>query len=157
MRTVVLVGAAMMLGASVGCATLARRSFTEPVVTLKDVRLNGVGLTGGSLDIVLNVYNPNRFPLDATRLTYQVFVDSVPFGTGATDARFTVRSGDSTAVRLPLAFTWAGVGQAGRSLMNTGTVNYRVTGDLTVGSSVGTFTLRYDRSGRYSTLSGASR
>jgi len=157
MRKVALLGAAVLLGASGGCATLARRAFTEPVVTLKDVRVNGVGLTGGSLDILLNVYNPNRFGLDATRLTYQVFVDSVPFGTGATDSRFTVQSGDSTVVRLPLTFTWAGVGQAGRGLLNTGTVNYRVTGDLTVGSSVGTYTLRYDRTGRYSTLSGASR
>jgi hypothetical protein len=41
--------------------------------------------------------------------------------------------------------------------MNTGTVNYRVVGDLTVGSSVGTFTLPYDRTGRFSTLSNSSR
>jgi hypothetical protein len=36
--------------------------------------------------------------------------------------------------------------------MNTGTVNYRVVGDITVGSSMGTFTLPYDRTGRFSSL-----
>jgi hypothetical protein len=41
--------------------------------------------------------------------------------------------------------------------MSTGTVNYRVVGDLTVGSSVGTFTLPYDRTGRFSSLSGAEK
>jgi hypothetical protein len=68
-----------------------------------------------------------------------------------------VQSGDSTEVRLPLSFSWNGIGSAGRELMNTGTVPYRVAGDITVGSSVGTFTLKYDRTGRYSALGGNAR
>lgn len=157
MRKLSLVAAVMVVGFTAACATLGRAAFKEPVVTLKNVRVNGVGLNGGSVDILLNVYNPNHFNLDATRITYKLFVDTIPLGTGATDSRFTVSDGDSTQVPLPLSFTWSGIGQAARSLMSTGTVNYRVVGDLTVGSSVGTFTLPYDRTGRFSSLSGAEK
>ena len=34
---------------------------------------------------------------------------------------------------IPVSFTYAGIGAAGRQLLNTGAVNYRVLGDVTVG------------------------
>jgi LEA14-like dessication related protein len=139
------------------CATLGRQTFAEPVVQLKDVRVNGLGLTGGSLDVVLSVYNPNNFRLDATRLTYRLLVDTVNFATGALDNRFTVQEKDSSLVTIPVNFTYAGVGEAGRQLLNTGSVTYRVMGDVTVGTPIGSFTRPYDRSGRYTALRGNTR
>jgi hypothetical protein len=82
-------------------------------------------------------------------------VDSVTFGSGALTQQFTVQENDSTIVTLPLEFTYAGIGQAGRQLMNTGAVNYRVIGDVTVGTPLGNFTRPYDQTGRFSTLSGS--
>jgi len=138
------------------CASLGRRVFKEPVVTFREMRINGLGLSGGSLDVVLSVYNPNNYRLDATRLTYNLLVDSIPFGSGAIDQQFAVQSGDSTLVRLPINFTYAGIGSAGRQLLNTGAVNYRVTGDVTVGTPLGNFTRPFDRAGRYTALGGAT-
>src|SRR5829696_3109327 len=109
------------------------------------MQINGLGLTGGSIDIVLNVYNPNRFNLDGKALTYRLMIDSVMFGEGALTNNFTVQNGDSTLVRLPLNFTYSGIGAAGRQLLNTGTVNYRVAGDITVGTPLGDFKRPYDR------------
>ena len=53
------------------CASLGRGIFQEPIVNFKDLRVRGLGLSGGSLDVYLNIYNPNQFRLDATRLTYR--------------------------------------------------------------------------------------
>jgi LEA14-like dessication related protein len=142
-----------MIGAA-GCATLGKATFKEPVVHFQDARITGLGLNGGSLEVKLSLYNPNGFKLDGTRLTYKLMVDSVTFGTGALADRFTVQEKDSTIVTLPLQFTYAGVGAAGRQLMNTGAVNYRVLGDVTVGTPLGNFTRPYDQTGRFSTLSG---
>jgi LEA14-like dessication related protein len=139
------------------CATLGKAAFKEPVVHFHDARVTGLGITGGSLEVKLSVYNPNGFKLDGTRLTYNVLVDSVTFGSGALAQQFTVQEKDSTIVTLPLQFTYAGIGQAGRQLMNTGAVNYRVVGDVTVGTPLGNFTRPYDQTGRFSTLSGGSR
>jgi LEA14-like dessication related protein len=105
---------------------------------------------------VLNVANPNGYRLDATRMTYRLFIDSIPFGEGTVDQRITVDEKAETQVRIPVNFTYTGVGAAGRALLNTGTVNYRVLGDLSVGTPIGNFTRPYDMRGRYSILSGGS-
>jgi LEA14-like dessication related protein len=149
--------AAAVLAAVVlaGCATLGRQVFEQPVVSFRDVSIRGIGLQGGSLDVLLNVYNPNRFKLDATRLTYRLLVDSVALGTGALDQHFVVQSGDSATVRLPIQFSFSGLGAAGRQLLRSGAVNYRVLGDVTVNTPLGSFTRPFDRTGQFTNLSGA--
>ena len=144
---------AALAAIGVGCSALGHAGFENPVVHLRDVRVRGIGLNGGSLDVLLNVYNPNHYRLDATRLTYKVALagDSVTLATGALDSRFTVQEKDSTTVTIPVTFTYAGVNAAGRSILNTGAVDYHVLGDVTVGSPVGSFTVPYSSTGRFMT------
>ena len=156
MRRIVLVVAAAAIAVAGGCQSLGRAVFEEPVVNFKDVRINGLGLQGGSLDVMLSVYNPNRFKLDATRLTYRLMIDSTQFGVGAIDSKFTVNEGDSTTVTLPITFNYAGIGAAGRQLLQSGTINYRVIGDVTVSTPLGNFTRPYDRTGSFSSFGRAS-
>jgi len=145
-------GALVMSGAS--CAALGRATFKEPDVELREFAITGLGLTGGSVDVVLSVYNPNGYKLDALKMTYRVDVDSIKLGEGALDGRFIVPQKDSSIVRLPIRFTYAGLGAAGRALVMSGTVNYRVRGDFTVGTPLGNFTRPFDRRGRYSSVAG---
>ena len=137
------------------CATLGRAGFAEPVVTFKDLRVRGLGLSGGSLDAYLSIYNPNGFRLDATRLTYNVLVGQNQLGTGALDSRFTVQNNDSTTVRIPIDFTYSGIGAAARQMMQSGSVPYTITGDVTVATPIGNFTRPYTGTGRFSAFGGA--
>jgi LEA14-like dessication related protein len=156
-RRTKLATAALAVFAIAGCASLgALGGFKEPIVSFKDLRVRGLGLTGGSLDAYLNVYNPNGFRLDATRLTYRVTVgDNAEVGTGALDSRFTVQDKDSTMVRIPIDFTYAGIGAAARQMMQSGSVPYNVAGDVTVTTPVGNFTVPYSGTGRFSAFGGA--
>jgi LEA14-like dessication related protein len=154
-RRTKLAGAALAVFAIAGCASLGMGGFKDPVVTFKDLRVRGLGITGGSIDAYLNVYNPNGFKLDATRLTYNVSVGQNPLGTGVLDSRFTVQNHDSTTVRIPIDFTYAGIGAAGRQMMQSGSVPYTVTGDVTVGTPMGNFTVPYTGTGRFSAFGGA--
>lgn len=147
-----LAAAAVAFAATTACSTLGRQAFADPVVTLKNVQVASLGLTGGNLNVILSVYNPNGYRLDATRLTYRLLVDSTPLANGVMDNRFTVQDKDSTTVTIPVAFNWTGLGAGVRSIFNTGAVNYRVNGDVTVGTPVGNFTIPYSQTGRYSTL-----
>ena len=148
--------AAFAVIAIAGCASLGLGGFKQPVVSFKDLRVRGLGLTGGSLDAYLNVYNPNGFKLDATRLTYKVSLgDQTEIGSGALDSRFTVQNHDSTTIRIPIDFTYAGIGAAGRQMMQSGSVPYNVTGDVTVGTPMGNFTVPYSGTGRFSAFGGA--
>ncbi|HTI62209.1 MAG TPA: LEA type 2 family protein [Gemmatimonadaceae bacterium] len=152
-KLVAAVAASAAIGLGIGCSALGHAAFKDPVVHLRDVRVRGVGLTGGSLDVLLSVYNPNHYRLDATRLTYKVNLagDSIRLADGALDTKFTVNDNDSTIVTVPVSFTYAGIGAAGRSLLNTGAVDYHVLGDVTVGSPVGSFTVPYTATGRFTT------
>jgi len=140
-----------------GCATLGMGGFKEPLVQFSDVKIRGLGLTGGALDIVLSIYNPNGFNLDATRVTYRLMVDDKNLGSGVLDHAFRVRGRDSTFVTIPMDFTYAGLGVAGSQLLSSGSVNYRVTGDITVDTPVGNFTRPYDQRGRFSSFGGTSQ
>ena len=146
--------AAAALASAAGCASLGRQVFHQPLVNFRDVRVNGLGLQGGSLDVVLSVYNPNGYGLSAQRLDYQVLVDSTQLGTGAITQPFKVGGGDSTEVRLPVTFSYTGLGSAGRALLAKGVVNYRVLGNITVGTPIGSFTRPFDRTGQYNSLGG---
>src|SRR5687768_5668748 len=156
MRRFIVLSAVTLAATAAGCATLARQAFQEPVVSVREVRLNGIGLTGGSVDVALNVYNPNNYRLYATRITYRLLFDTVTFADGALTEQQTVQARDTLRLLIPVNFTYRGVGEAGRQILNTGSVNYRLLGDVTVGSPVGSFTVPYSTTGRFSTL-GANR
>ncbi len=140
------------LAVMAGCATLGRQFFKQPTVVLRDVRLAGLGITGGNLDVVLAVYNPNGYQLDATSLHYRLLVDTVEVADGNVSERSAFRGGDTTIVHLPVTFSYAGVGAAGRELTQTGAVNYRVVGDITVDSPIGSRTFPFTSSGRFTTV-----
>jgi len=155
MRRLVLGGVVAAVVATAGCSVLGMRNFQQPIVHLQDVRVNGLGLTGGNLDVKLSVYNPNGFKLDATRMSYNVFVgDTVQMAQGTLDNRFTVNSNDSSFVTIPVNFTYAGIGTAGRQLLNTGGVNYRVTGNVAVGTVIGSFNVPFTSNGRFNAIRG---
>jgi len=147
-----------MVGVALGgCATLGVGGFKQPLVGFSDVKIRGLGLTGGALDIVLSVYNPNGYNLNATRLTYKLMVEDKDLGSGVLDRAFRVKDRDSTFVTIPMDFTYAGLGAAGRQLLQSGSVNYRVIGDITVDTQVGNFTVPYDQRGRFSSFGGTSQ
>jgi LEA14-like dessication related protein len=158
MRRLMLGAATAAIAITAGCSMLGKAAFQQPVVQLKDVAIQGVGLTGGQLAVKLNVFNPKGYRLDATRLSYNVQVgDNVNLATGILDSQFTVQSGDSTTVTIPVSFTYAGIGAAGRQLLNSGAVPYRVNGDVTVGTVVGNFTVPYSSTGRFTAFGGNTR
>ena len=147
-------GITALVAAAAGCAAIGLGGFQEPVVRLRDVQITGLGLQGGSVDVKLSVYNPNKFKLDAIKMTYKVDIDSIPLGDGELGDRFIVQSHDSSEVRLPVRFTYAGLGAAGQSLLKAGSLNYRVRGDFTVSTPIGNYTRPYNQTGRYSTIKG---
>ena len=144
----------VVVAAISACATLGLGGFKEPIVSFKDLRVRGLGLSGGSLDAYLSIYNPNGFTLNATRLTYNVMVGQNQLGNGALSSAFAVQSGDSTTVRIPIDFTYAGIGGAAQQMMQSGAVPYTITGDVTVATPLGNFTRPYTGNGRFTAFGG---
>lgn len=150
-RVVTVVSASLLLGLG-ACATLSRQSFQNPVVELKDVVVKGVGLNGGSLDVILDVYNPNDYRIDASRMTYTVFAESLKVATGEVTSRVTLNNKKMSTITLPVTFTMRELTQAANVLLQRGSIEYVVQGDFTLETPFGSITRPYKGKGRYDSL-----
>lgn len=125
----------------------------RPEVSVQEVRLSGIGISGGSMNVDLELRNPNRFRIEAPVINYRVLVDTVLIGSGTYEGDFSLRGRRSTSIRIPVRFKYSDIGPTGRALLSSGTVEYRIVGDVTAGSSYGPVAGPYDRSGEFTTMS----
>src|SRR5919107_2276991 len=137
MRKLMIAATAALAFGTAACSSLLKNSFSEPVVNFRGLTVQSLGLSGGSLEVQLGVYNPNGYDLNATRLTYNLLLDEIQFGSGELNEQLTVQKNDTTVVRVPIDFTYRGVGEAGRQLLNTGAVRYQIRGDISVSTPIG--------------------
>ncbi|MBX7118623.1 MAG: LEA type 2 family protein [Gemmatimonadaceae bacterium] len=144
-----MLGIAMAaVATTAGCKTLARQAFANPVVEVKDVRVKGVGTQGGSLDLVLDVYNPNEYRIDARRISYSVVVDSSEIATGEIERLVTLTDKGHSEIVVPVNFTYAAVQKAVMKFALRGSLDYRVAGQFTMVTPVGSITRPYSGAGR---------
>ncbi len=150
-RVFALATVILALGSS-GCARFARSAFQTPVVELKDVRVKGIGLQGGSLDVVLDVYNPNDYRIDARGVTYTVFAESLQVATGEVTKLVSLENRKTSTIVLPVNFSMRELTQAAGILLQRGSVDYTVQGNFTLATPFGSITKPYKSKGRYDTL-----
>ena len=134
------------------CASLAKQAFVTPVVTLKDVQVKAIGLTGGAVDLVLEVNNPNEYRLDANRVTYTLVVDSAKIATGQITQLVTLPPKQVSQVRLPVTISAAELFGAAKLFAKSGAVAYHVIGEVTVATPFGSITRPYDSVGQFEGL-----
>lgn len=148
----------LLLLAAAGCAS---RMFQQPEVTIRNVQLAGLGLGGGTLVFNIEVMNPNRFALNATQLSYELSIaDSrVPGDTSWVDVAegvftddFSVAPGATETLRLPIEFSYQGLGGAATSIMRAGTFTYRAAGIVDVLTPLGPRAVPFRRGGMVSLL-----
>ncbi|MES3032798.1 MAG: LEA type 2 family protein [Gemmatimonadota bacterium] len=149
MRRVMMVTLLCASTALTGCATAARAVFTQPDVTFRGVGLRSLSVDGAELEVLLNIYNPNAYSLGASALHYRLLVDSLELGAGAIDSAFSVAKRDSAVVRLPVRLGFRALQRLGPQLLRGGEVPYRLMGDVTLKSFVGTFTREFSETGMF--------
>ncbi len=150
-RLTALLAALLLVGAA-GCARMARSSFQNPIVELKDVVMRGVGLQGGTLDVMLDVQNLNDYRIDVSKVTYTVFAESLKVATGDVTKMVTLDNKSRTLVTLPVNFTFREVQEAANILIQRGSVEFTVEGDFTLATPFGSITRPYRSKGRYDTI-----
>jgi LEA14-like dessication related protein len=136
----------LLLGA---CSSVMR----QPEVRLESMRVGGIGLRGGTLYAQVYVGNPNGFDLETRSLTYDMQVEHpdsagrwVSFSQGTMEEPVRVRGNGSTVIEVPIQFRYDDLGGAVRSILDTGTFNYRVRGDVELSQPIGR-TIPYSKTG----------
>jgi LEA14-like dessication related protein len=109
----------------------------SPEVAIADVRVVGLGLTGGTAEILLEVNNPNRFGLEVREFSYLLEVadparpdrwDTLAAGITSDTVRLDRRSTSVVPLRIP--FRYSALGTALRAWMQGGEIPYRLEGDI---------------------------
>jgi LEA14-like dessication related protein len=119
------------------CATLGRLSFTEPDVALQEIAVTGIGLTGGTFDLVFDVYNPNDYRIRSTRMEVGIDLEGTHFGDALLDRPLDLSPTNHSRVVVPVRFEWAGLGAGAKALLTTRAVGYAITGRVLVDTPLG--------------------
>ena len=130
-----------------GCAGVGD-FFKEPELRLDHVVVRSVGLTGGTLDFVVDVHNPNSFDLRGTELRVGFDVENSHVGDVDFRENFAVQRDDTTRLTLPVRFEWAGVGSAVRAALGYGEIPYRMAGEISLQTPFGRRAVPFSREGR---------
>ena len=99
--------------------------------------MTGLGMSGGTLDLVFDVYNPNQYRLRSTRLEVGLELANTDFGEALIDKPLDLSPENHSRVVMPVRFTWAGVGAAARSLLQSQELPYGITGAVILDTPLG--------------------
>ena len=119
------------------CATLGRLSFTEPDISLQEIEVTGVGLTGGTFNLVFDVYNPNDYRIRSTRLEVGIDLEGTHFGDALLDRPLDLSLTNHSRILVPVRFEWAGLGAGAKALLTKRTVEYGLTGRVFLDTPLG--------------------
>jgi LEA14-like dessication related protein len=133
------------LGLLIGCAALASGCasiqhalrFEEPDIRLQEVRITGLGLTGGTVDLTLDVFNPNGFRLRTLRLELGIDLEQIHFGDALLETPVELPAQQHSLVTVPVRFEWAGLGAGARALLTRQAIRYGLTGSATLDTPIG--------------------
>ena len=150
MRSRSRIRAAAVALAALGCASAAKHLFTAPTVAFRGVVLESLSPFGGRVRVNLLVHNPNPYSLSTSGMTYELFVrDTIALARGADTLHRTVGGHDSLIVALPLDVSLRGIVLAANSVVGYGMVPYRLVGDVTADTPIGSRRVPFDQKGEF--------
>jgi LEA14-like dessication related protein len=147
----------LALVVSTGACSAIGDNFRKPEIQLDRVIVRGIDVTGGNLDLIVKVENPNNFTLDGTRLEVGVEVEGSHLGDITYDNDFALPENGITTVILPLKFGWAGVGSAVRTALSSGDLPYKMQGQLELQVPWGRTKVPFSHEGRVPLIRSGSK
>lgn len=136
-----------LVAGTVACSGLGD-NFRKPRIQLDHAVVRGVGLAGGSLDLVLTVENPNNFTLHGTKLEVGVDIEGHHLGNITYDDDFSVAKNGTKSLTVPLRFGWAGVARAVHAALSYGDLPYKMKGQAQIRTPWGRREVPFTREGR---------
>lgn len=144
----------LAVAALTGCSLIIQ----EPMVRVAEVCAASLGLTGGTLRVVVEVENPNSFGLKSELFTFRLELAEEP-GVETTTWRtlfdgehpgmVQIPSQESTRIELEVPFQYSSVGMVVGRLLRQGELEYRFSGSLQFSLPVGHVLVPFDERGTF--------
>ena len=131
----------------VSCSFFRQLSFEEPSVRLTRLEITDVDLSGVSVNLWLEVFNPNDYDISTTWIEAELDLEGTDFGSATYAESAVLIATDNTTVKIPAEFSWEGIGAGARALLQRGSLNYELKTRLKVKTSLGSHTVNLGNRG----------
>jgi len=114
-----------------GCSSAGIKGVVEPPkVQVHKVEMGKFNLSGGTATFVLDIQNPNKFPIPLAGFDYGLSLNGVPVARGNKDQRVTIRAGGSEKVTVPLTLSFSNMLNMIPGLLRDKQLNYSLDGSV---------------------------
>jgi LEA14-like dessication related protein len=139
---------ALVIAALLLCSCTA--FVKQPEVSLKDVKVVGLGADGVDVDFHLLVKNPNSFDLKMTGYTYDVRFMALPVVKGSSAETFTFYSNTSSDVLIPVKFGYREMLEILKRRPDPDAIPYQLHADIAMDTRIGGMNIPVNHTGTVS-------
>lgn len=126
------------------CSSLTEGLLKDPEVKVSDFKLAGIDSSGVSIDLGLNVKNPNALPLKLDEVEYALKVSGEQVTEGVFDKGISIPANGEGAVRIPLKFQFKSVGNLLSGIINR---SFKKDYELNGAVKLGIFSIPFSQKG----------
>ena len=113
------------------CSSSGIKGIAEsPTVQVHKVEMGNFNLSGGSALFVLNITNPNSFPIPLTGFDYGLRLNGIEVANGVKEQRITIGAKQSQKLEVPLSLSFSNMLNMLPNLLRTRKVDYALGGSL---------------------------
>ncbi|MEE9310567.1 MAG: LEA type 2 family protein [Cocleimonas sp.] len=114
-----------------GCSSAGIKGVVEPPsIQVHTVKMGNFNLSGGTATFVLNIKNPNKFPIPLAGFDYGLSLNGVAVARGTKEQRVTIRAGESQKVTVPLTLSFTNMMNMIPGLLRDKSLNYALDGSV---------------------------
>lgn len=113
------------------CSSNGIKGIAEtPTVQVHKVEMGKFSLSGGSAVFVLNITNPNSFPVPLTGFDYGLRLNGIEVANGIKEQRVTIGAKQSQKFEVPLSLSFSNMVNMLPNLLKSRKVDYALGGSL---------------------------
>jgi len=121
----------ILLFALSGCSSSGIKGVVEPPrVQVHKVEMGKFSLSGGTATFVLDIQNPNKFPIPLAGFDYGLSLNGIAVARGNKEQRVTIGAGDSQKVTVPLKLSFTNMMNMIPGLLRDKRLSYALDGSV---------------------------
>ena len=119
-------------------------AFKNVQISLADISLGSIGLTGAQLNLELSMYNPGSTTATLSSISYSVYGNNNYLGSGSINQQVSIPPGGTDTVQTTFSISYIGAAQTILSAIKTNSVSWELKGTASFNTIVGPSTIPFD-------------
>jgi len=113
------------------CSSAGIKGLVEPPkVQVHKLEMGSLSLSGGSATIILNIQNPNKFPIPLAGFDYGLSLNGVQVAKGDKEHKVTIKSGETQKISVPITLSFSNMLNMIPSLLRNKELDYSLDGSV---------------------------